>query len=207
MDDESLGLGINDVQSNISSKDGFFEKNKKLIIISIFIFLIIIIVIILIIILNNSNENNKSKTQITGDIICVFNIQSKEQNTKILSDYFSKSSDFKIYIDNQEIKYSKEYKFPSVGYNQVTFTILDEINMDKMFKDVEHLISVNITSKTNLNIISMESAFDNCKDLEKFNIDGCNIENIKSMKRTFYNTKISDFNSTFLNIENMADMS
>ena len=56
--------------------------------------------------------------------------------------------------------------------------------MEKMFKDVEHLISVNITSKTNLNIISMERAFDNCIDLEKFNIDGCNIENIKSMKRT-----------------------
>ena len=166
MNEEGSVVALNDVNSNLVPKESFYQKNKKLVITFFISIGVLIIVAILAIISVVLNKNSKDQEASLGDIICVFNIKKINENIKILGDDYIKNSNFKIFIDGKEIKYSKEYKFLKYGENIVTFSLLEDINMDKMFKDLDYLISVNITSKSNLKILSMESTFENCNFLK-----------------------------------------
>ena len=130
MNEEGSVVGLNDVNSDLIPKESFFKKNKKLVlsfIISIVILIIVIIVAMISIFLKDDLNKNSNNTNKIGDIICVFNIKSELELTKILGDDFKKSSEFKIVINEKEIKYSKIYQFPNTGNNQVKFSLLEEI--------------------------------------------------------------------------------
>ena len=216
MEESDLGIGINDFASDFVPKDNFYQKNKKLVFVLIFCLIVLFIVAILAIISVNLNRNRKEKdkenkgkdkNKIIGEIICTFNIYSIERPTKILSDEYKKTSEMKIFIDEKEIKYSKEYLFNSTGEHEVKIGILEDINLNNMFKEIYNLIAVNMTSDSNAKIISMESTFDNCKTLEKFYISGFDTKNTKSMKKLFLNTQLNKINISSLNTDNVIDMS
>ena len=120
-------------------KENFFKKNKKLVIIfAIAIVVLIIVIIFAIISVFSKKDSGNKSSKIFGDIICVFNVKSELEPTKILGDSFQKKSEFKIIIHEFEIKYSKQYQFSKPGINSVRFSLLEEINMDNMFKKFRH---------------------------------------------------------------------
>ena len=92
-----------------------------------------------------------------GEINCIYNVKSIATNTILLGKEFSKNSKFYLYVDDEKIKYTKEYKMNRVGSHQIKFVLYEDINMDYMFKDVPDLFSVEMTSNENCQILSMIS--------------------------------------------------
>ena len=142
-----------------------------------------------------------------AQINCIYNIQNVNEDSIILGNEFNKNSDFDIFINNQKIKFSKEFKFFNMGINKVRFDIYEDLEMDFMFKDIQELISIEMTSQKNCKINSMISSFENALYLEKIEIKGFNTSNVKSMKKLFYSTSISEIDISELNTENVEDMS
>ena len=146
---------------------------------------------------------------VAGEINCVYEVQSPSVYTSLIGNDFTKNTEFDIYIDNKRIKYSRDYKFDSIGNHNVQIRLYNEIDMDYMFKDVQDLISVEMKSNKNCKISSMISSFENCTNLHSVKISGFNGENIKSMHKTFYNSGINyistEFNFT-INVEDMSYM-
>ena len=75
--------------------------------------------------------------------------------------------------------------------------------MDFMFKDINSLKAVNITSEKNAKLLSIISAFENCKNLEKVNINGIDTNEITSLHKSFYNTKISSLEDLHITSTNI----
>ena len=71
------------------------------------------------------------KTKMTMN--CLYEVKSNTEHTKLLGNDFNKNSDFDIFIDGIKIKYSKEYKFNSIGNHYVLIKLYSNINMDYMF--------------------------------------------------------------------------
>ena len=119
------------------------EERKKQLIIGIVAAVLLLSIIIFIIIVaasgskGDSTDKEDTDFQVIGEIKCLYEIRSNTENTLLLSDEFVKNTDFDIYIDNKKIKYSKEYKFASVGEHNVVFKLYEGINMDYMFKDIQ----------------------------------------------------------------------
>ena len=136
----------------------------------------------------------------------MYDILSTE-NTVLLGNEFNKNSDFDIYIDGTKIKYSKEYKFDSLGKHNVQFKLQSNVNMDYMFKDVQDLVSVEMISEQNCQILSMESTFEICYGLTEFNLTGFDDSNLKSMKKAFYRSELTNYHFNSFNTENLEDIS
>ena len=75
-----------------------------------------------------------AETSVIGEINCNYEIQSIDQNTKLLGNEFSKTSLFDLYIDVKKVKYNKEFKFTSFGRHKIQIKLYKKINMDYMFK-------------------------------------------------------------------------
>ena len=150
-------LGLNKGQTKL---------NKKIFLIggiSIGVLLLLIIIIIIIVNVSSDDDDNEKKPLIKiGEINCIYDVQTAIQNTKILGNDF-KNAEINIIIDGEDIGYSKEYKFKTIGEHKVTFNLYENLNMDYMFKDVKDLISVEMNSDKNCKITSMISTFENCE--------------------------------------------
>ena len=153
-------LESNELNSELTGLNkGDKEKKKKQILIAAGIGIAICVVMIIIIVLATSGSSDSSekegRTQLPiGEINLVYDVQSSLGNTILLGNEYNKeSSDFDIVIDGKVIKYSKEYKFDSVGERNVQIKLYSNLNMDYMFKDVEDLISVNMNSNGQCQII------------------------------------------------------
>ena len=91
-------------------------KIIKAIIILAVLLIIIILIIIIISLSSNSNtntneeEDNSNKEKI-GEINCIYDIRQTSEKTKIFGDNYEKRTSFDIFIGENKIKYSKEYKF------------------------------------------------------------------------------------------------
>ena len=190
-------LSLNDLSSSGSSNKKESLWKKYLIPIIIIFSLIIIVLIIVIIILafpssaNKDEKEDKDKEkdedkekEIFGSIKCIYDIQFR--NTLILGDQFLKSNDFDIFIDNGKIKYSKEYNFSSTGVHLVEFKLHEnKINMDYMFKNVDSLVLIEMSSDNQVHIESMLQSFENCKNLEKFESNKFNTTLINTFHKLF----------------------
>lgn len=128
--EETLSNEIGSELTNLNK--GEKEKLKKYIIIGVSIgSLFIMILIIIIIFLANSNSSNSNNSKdhdipilpIIGEINAIFNIQKITEETYLLGNDFKKDSDFDIYIDGKAIKYSKEYKFNSLGNHLISIKL------------------------------------------------------------------------------------
>ena len=138
------------------------EKWKKIAIIAIAICIALIILIIIIVFISSikkdeSSNSNKQKQNQIGEIICTYDIKSTTEETQILgSDYDIQNKNYDVSIDNEIIKdFTRSIVFNSTGYQKVKFILYDIINMEKMFKEISSLISVEMTTNKNLKIISI----------------------------------------------------
>ena len=199
---------------------------KKLISMIIFIFILLITIITLIIVYmiknntphsdyednnNQSNKDNKKddeKIIYLGEITCKYSINSIEEEIQILSEEYNKTNDFDIYYNNTIIvEFSKKIQFNETGIIPIKYALKEDINMEKMFKNISSLISITLTSDNSIKLISIESAFENCINLESFTMSGIITTELTSLKKLFYNTKISSLSGFTINSKKITDMS
>ena len=200
-DNEDSFMGGNELNSQLTGLNkGYLSKKAKIFItITIFSIIILISILNIIILAKNTNDSNKSNDSDDGnnnleklaEINCIYDIQDINKNTILLGNDFIKTSNFDIFINNEKIKYSKEYKFSSFGINKVKYVLYEEIIMDYMFKEVNDLLSVEMISEKNCKIKSMISLFENSINLKEIIVKGFDTKEVKSMKKLFYNTSIS----------------
>ena len=100
---------------------GVKETKKKYLIIGISIGVLSIIFLIAIIVLLSGpkNEEKEINLPVIGEINCIYDIQNTGENTILLGEEFDKTSELDIFIDNQKIKFSKEYKFDKIGQHKI----------------------------------------------------------------------------------------
>ena len=127
MEDKNIDdpFDINDFNSDLNSKKKEEEEEKrkknlkiKYLVIAGLSILIIILILVIIILTNNSTSSKEKgkKKRIIGEINCIYEIDSKENQTSILGSDFVKSSDFSIIVDGTKIDiYTKEYIFTNYG--------------------------------------------------------------------------------------------
>ena len=173
MEDNEEYKTENELSSELTGLNkGDREKKKKLLIIiglaTVTVLLITIIIIIIIVSAkdnnsNNDNNNNNENLESIAEIKCIYDIQNINENTLLLGNEFIKNTNFDIYINDDKIKYSKEYKFSKTGLNNVKYIIYEDLQMDYLFKDVQDIISVEMISEKECKINSMISAFENAK--------------------------------------------
>ena len=169
---EDIPITKNDFNSDlIGMNKGEAEAKKKLLIIGGGVAaLFIIVVIIILIVASNSGENNDtgedngSNKEVIGTIKCLYYIENTDQNAQIIGKDYSKNSNFDIYVDGKEIKFSKDYKFESIGVHEVEFKLYEDINMKNMFKDVDYIIEAEMISDSKCQVISMMHTFENCRN-------------------------------------------
>ena len=171
-EEEEQIVGLNDVDSAIIGKKTISPKQKIIIFSAIgIISFIIIITVILIIVFSKSNSDKN--LVLKGVINCLYNIDKTSSKTQILGVDYSKSSNLELFIDGEKIKYSKEYQFSTIGMHNVSIYLYDnKLNMDKMFQNINNIISVEFTPEGNqiINIVSMISTFEGCEKLNDFKI-------------------------------------
>ena len=205
---DGIGYNLNDAISNLvkrSKEDDHtpFYKKKWFIGVSIGVSILIVGIIVLIVVLLTNREKKA-----LGEIHCIYEINDVTQRVQILSEDFDKGqNDFDIVINEETIRFTKDYKFPNSGKNNVLFKIYKEINMDNMFKDVKALISVILNSTEQISIISMESTFENCEKLKSFSIKDYKVDGLKSFRRSFYNTALNNTNMAYFSSCKIEDFS
>ena len=115
----------NEISSELTGLNKGEKERKKQIIIGIAAGVLLLAIIIFIIVVAASSSKGEDDDDedpeypAIGEINCIYEIRSTTQNTLLLSNEFVKNSGFDIYIDNKKIKYSKEYKFESVGNHNI----------------------------------------------------------------------------------------
>ena len=207
--DENNPLTPDELNSELTGLNkGQSEANKKQLMIIIgAVAAVIVLIVIVIIVVAASSSSSKSK-KVQGEIKYVLDVSSFNKETAILGDEFDKKNyDFDIFIDDKLIKYSKKYAFDGPGKHNVTIKLYGEINMDYMFKGVEDMTEVNLTSTKKCQITSMISTFEKCSNLYKFRIEGFGADKLKSMSKLFYRTRI--YFSFFVDFDtkNLEDIS
>ena len=204
----------NELSSELTGLNkGEHAKKKKLMIgIGIGATILIILIIIIAIIVSSGGSNKEtdySKLEILGQINCTYDIDFTTKPTQILGEEFVKNGDFAIKINDQFIKYVKEYTFSSTGKNEVQFLLYKEISLDKMFSNLTKLISVDLFSEKNLKITSMISVFEGCKNLEYITMKGFDTSQVKSMSKLFSDSYLNkiDFTKVEFDTSNVEDFS
>ena len=218
MDDLGL-LSVNDEGEEITKVKKETPWKKIAIIVGVLLLILLLLIITIIFLMNSDNKNDKKENKneeedipyddnfYKGRIICKYDVFSDKNPTEILSKSFSKTTNFDIFINNKKVDYSKEVIFPKYGEINVTYALIQNINMENMFKDVSSLLSVKMNTDKDMKILSINNAFENCEKLKEISIKGFDTSEIKSLKYLFYNTKIeslSNFNISTTNVEDMS---
>ena len=178
---EEKEVPINDVGDvqDLSPKQEFWTKPKKLLVV--LICALIVLAIYIIVILGRIKEDKKNeknqipddlpdiKMEILGRIYCNFVLEFDE-NVYIANKNFIFPGNFSIYVDGNKIQNSKKYNLKK-GENNVTFVIYEDFNMSHMFYDISNLVSVKMVSEKKCKITHMDSTFEKCKDLIDFSIE------------------------------------
>ena len=205
MEDENdkIKENLSEFSENLSygkKKSNLYKKNI-IIIISLSLVVVIAITIILLIILLSSQSSSDSDSNppptptpknIVGEISCEYNIETTE--ALILGNNFQKLSDFDIIIEGKKVDYNIKYKFEKFGKYNIQFILYNDINMFNMFKDVDSLIEVNMTTENDVKILNIENCFENCINLNSVNIKGFNFNQIKSFHKLFYKSGLTSYN-------------
>ena len=198
------------LDSNNLIYNSIHKKNttywKMLILLIVLIIIMIVLGIIIIIISLSDFEDNKIVIE------CEYEIDEPKV-TKLLSNEFNISNIiFSIYIGKKnndgepklkQINKNNTYYFSEAGTYEINFVFKTQMNIAKMFKDIDSLVKVNISSDKGIYNYSLYQAFSGCKNLIDFysNINGTN--NI-DMSYMFYNcTKLSKVE--FINSINMPN--
>ena len=112
------------------------------------------------------------------------------------------------FIDGKKIEKYQNYKLSQIGEYNITYHIREKtFKMNKMFTEVNNLISVEMSSSENCSLISMEQAFESCKDLTFFTIKGFFTKEITSLKPLFSSTSLEKINLPNFDTSLVTDMS
>ena len=108
-DDFSLGDVIQDRKPSST-------KMKFILIGTITSIILIALIIIIILLTKNKSSDDKPKPiprepSKIAEINCIYEIDTTTKNISILSNEFNKSSKFYIFINGEDIPFSKQYKF------------------------------------------------------------------------------------------------
>ena len=81
--------------------------------------------------------------------------------------------------------------------------------MEKMFKNIKYLKTIEMNSDNNITLKSINSAFNGCSNLESFKMKGFNRSDISSFKKLFHKTNLSyiDLKENVFDAKNAEDMS
>lgn len=154
-----------------------------------------------------SKQDDHDPSDAIGIINVDYRIGSTTSPTQLISENYNKDSAFSIYINDKFVVYSKKYTFKSRDNQKVKFVVYEEINMNKMFKDVKEITGIEITSDKNMKIKSLDNAFENCENLAKFQMTGVDSASIGSIKNAFRNTNIKDISNVISSLGEIKDMS
>ena len=113
---EEEGAIINGEELNSDIGDLKAEKKEKLkrqllIGIGICVGLIFLIFLIIYISIHKNDDNEKPKNEVFAEFECIYDVKTISQTTTILGNDFDNSFKFSIFVGDDEIKYSKNYKF------------------------------------------------------------------------------------------------
>ena len=170
-DDFSLG----DVMKQKTGGGGLSKQTKNYIIIGSIAFIVVIALVIIIVAVSSSSKSSGNASMKNNTVLfCYYDVDTTQREIPILNEDFQKKTKMNIFINQQLVPFSKQHKFDKLGEQIVVFDILDDLNMDYMFKDIQSLTSVEMYTKKNVKLLSMKSAFENCQNLEKVNISGLN---------------------------------
>ena len=146
-------------------------KWKKIAIISIALCIALILLIIVIVLISKYGISKPKSKSPQGEIICTYDINSITKPTQIISkDYDDSNINFEILLNNEKIPFSKNITFKFPGFQKVRFILYGDINMKNMFKEIDSLLSLEMTSNKKAKLNSIESAFENCINFKFFNI-------------------------------------
>ena len=167
------------------------------------ILIIWVIIVIVELVYTFSQEEDKA------EINCIYYISKAGANTTLLGSDFNFNSISQIVIDDDDeiTDPIKEYKFKKVGNHTVKIYINDTINMDYMFKDVNNLISVKMTTNNSTKIASMRSSFQNCKSLVEFSIKGFDTKKLNNTSHMFDSCEALKSLKIEIDTKNVVDMS
>jgi hypothetical protein len=212
---ENVNFTLNDEGDIIydEDKEKSQAKWKKIAIIAIALCLSLIILIVIIILIypssssSGENKNDNPKIQL-GEIKCIYDVGYINEPTPIISsEYDDKNRNFDISVNNEIIPFSKNYTFASTGYQIIKFILYGELRMEKMFKEIDSLISVEMYTSKNIQILSIASAFESCSNFNFFNMSGFDTSQIKSISKLFYNTEIDSLEGFNFDTKNVQDFS
>lgn len=207
---EEFGEGVNINEEEFLDKDSQKKKlSMKILLIAVILWIGVFLITIIIFL--NRDKSKKSNVNINNklnysEIICLYDIQEKEQNIQILGNNFKNDTAIDILVNGIKITYGQKALFESIGIYEIKYIIYgDELNMNYMFKDIDSLISVKLLSTINtteksIYITSMISTFENCKNLKTFENLGFNFEKVPSMHKLFYKADLSDVKELELNL-------
>jgi len=209
---ENLDIPNNKQPNNLAKiKCGLF---------TIAIFLILLLVVIIFLSFyqfeNDTPKSSQKKEEEdfikeSGEINSIFAIDNL--NSPLLSSEFENINNaiMYIYINEKKINYTKEYEFPATGNYNVKFILNSAANLDKMFKNVNSIKSVESLikySNSPLTILSMESSFEGCQNLQKVSIkNSFDTSNLKSMSKLFYNSNVEEIELNGFETKNVKNMS
>ena len=149
---------INDFSSEnlgVSKKKNELSTKNIIIIGGIALSVIIIVAVILIIIITRKSSCSSSSEwenlPVIGIISCMYDVSPDVRPTTILGQEFAKKSKFDIFINDNRITFDKVYEFTIFGSTKIEFKLYENINMDYMFKGVDSLITVEMSSENNNN--------------------------------------------------------
>ena len=155
---------------------------KMILSFSIVLIIIIILGIIVIYLSVLDFEDNQIK------ITCKYYITNSNNVEQIVSNEFKDytKSNISIYIDGQLKEYNNTQKFSDKGSHTVIFLVNRILKLENMFKNIENLISINISSHYGYLNASLSYAFSNCIKLENISFY-INTLIPESMSHMFYN--------------------
>ena len=184
-------------------------KWKKLAIISIALCLLLILLIVIIILIYTSSSNsgedkNQAEKIQLGEMKCIYDVRTTHVPTPIISsEYKENNRYFDISINNEIVPFSKNYTFNSTGYQIIKFILYADFSMEKMFKEIDSLISVEMYTSKNIKILSIASAFESCSNFNYFNMSGFDTSQIKSLSKVFYNTEIDSLDGFYFDTKHV----
>ena len=133
----------------------------------------------------------------------------------ILVEGFKDLNKLTININNNAIKSTKiiknHYKINTKGVFTIKYKINtdNDFEMEKMFKNIKYLKTIEMNSDNNITLKSINSAFNGCSNLESFKMKGFNRSDISSFKKLFHKTNLSyiDLKENVFDAKNAEDMS
>ena len=211
------GEAINEETIGLEKKNPFKKIKKQHVIMGVIVLVVLILTIVIVVLaLQNKGGSGKGGDKGSGghhpkeDAIGLINLEYKSgsNEVQIISETYEYVKDsFDIYVNEERKEFSKKYTFDDKNNQKVKLYCFTDINMDKMFKDVKEISSIDINSEKNMKIKSMESAFENCERLTNFKMAGVDTSTITSVKNVFKNTNIKDISSTLSAFGKLKDMS